>query len=123
MKSPIDPSENQSVPRPSAGENTRRRELSIGPVGPWGAVITVWAVSTNHGRHSSRPHDWLFEVQADWTGPPAVGFPPSPTPVSSRDVYVLEDLGRARWLANRAAEYFRHGGDDAPDLRALANVK
>lgn len=95
----------------------RRREHTRGPVGPWAATITVDAVSTNHGRSSSLPHDYLFEVGAEWTGPPAVGFPPSRTPVSSRDVVVVTSLEEARALANRAAEWFRAPPDDRPDLR------
>jgi hypothetical protein len=97
----------------------RRRELTLGPIAPWHTTITVDAVSTNHGRHSSLPHDWLFEVGAAWTGPPAVGFPPSATPVSGRDVCVVEDLETARALAHLAVDAFAQGGDWAPDLRAL----
>jgi hypothetical protein len=95
----------------------RRREISIGPVGPWGALITVDAVSTNHGRSSTLPHDYLFEVGAEWVGAPAVGFPPSRTPVSSRDVVVVETLEEARGVAHKAADWFRVPGDQAPDLR------
>jgi hypothetical protein len=102
---------------PPPGE--RRRELTLGPVAPWHTTITVDAVSTNHGRHSSLPHDWLFEVGAEWVGPPAKGFPPSSRPVSSRDVCVVEDLDTARELAHRALAAFAAGGDWAPDLREL----
>jgi hypothetical protein len=104
------------VPAPSE----RRHELTIGPIAPWHTTVTVTAVATNHGRKTLLPHDWLFEVAAEWTGPPAVGFPASDTPVSSRDVYVLTTLEAARALARRAAEAFAQGGDQAPDLRELA---
>lgn len=97
----------------------RRRELMIGPVGPWVAVITVDAVSTNHGRNSTLPHDWLFEVCAEWTGPPAHGFPPSPAPVSARDVVSIEQLDDALELARELADRFRAGGDTPPDPRTL----
>lgn len=100
---------------PPPGE--RRRELTIGPVGPWAALITIDAVSTNHGRKSLLPLDWLFEVGAEWTGPPATGFPPSRGPVSARDCVVVESLEEAQGVARQAAERFRQGGDDAPDLR------
>jgi hypothetical protein len=95
----------------------RRTDLTIGPIAPWHATIRVDAVSTYHGRHSSLPHDWLFEVCAEWTGPPARGLPPSPRPVSARDVCVVESLSEARELAERAAQEFAKGGDWAPDLR------
>jgi hypothetical protein len=95
----------------------RRREHTEGPLGPWSATIAIDAVSTNHGRLSSLPHDWLFEVSAEWTGPPATGFPPSRRPVSARDVVVVESLDEAQAVARRAAERFRQGGDEAPDLR------
>ena len=103
--------------------NQRHRELHIGPVGPWAAEITVDAVETNHGRQSTLPHDHLFEVAVEWTGPPAIGFPPSATPVSARDVYVLPSLEDARVLARKAADAWRAGGDEAPDLRELAGAK
>lgn len=96
----------------------RRRELSIGPVGPWAATVRVDAVETDHGRHTSLPHDWLFEVSAEWTGPPAVGFPPAPAPVSARDVVIVESLELARVIAQRAAADFQAAGDQPPDLRA-----
>lgn len=97
----------------------RRRELTLGPLGPWATVITVDAVSKASGRKSSIPQDWIFEVQAEWTGPPPIGFPPSATPVSARDVVVVTGLEEAKRLAHRAAELFRNGGQEPPDLRDL----
>ncbi len=98
----------------------RRRELTLGPIAPWHATIAVDAVSTHHGRRSSLPHDWLFEVTAEWTGPPAKGFPPSRDgPVSARDVVAVSSLEEARQVAHQAAEAFAHGGEWAPDLRAF----
>lgn len=97
----------------------RRRELTLGPIAPWHTTITVDAVSTRHGRHSTLPHDWLFEVSASWVGPPAIGFPPSSTPVSARDTCVVTTLEQARELAHRAAQAFATGGDQPPDLRDL----
>lgn len=101
----------------------RKRELELGPVAPWHTMITVWATATDHGRQSSLPHDWLFEVVAEWTGPPAVGMPRSAVPVSSRDSYVLTTLSEATALAHAAAEAFGRGGDYPPDLRELATGK
>jgi hypothetical protein len=101
----------------------RKRELELGPIAPWHTRITIDAVSTNHGRRSTLPYDWLFEVAAEWTGPPAIGFPPSPTPVQGRDCYVLTTLEDARALAHKAAEAFAKGGDQPPDLRELAGGK
>jgi hypothetical protein len=97
----------------------RKLELELGPIAPWGTYIRVFAVETNHGRKSTLPHDHLFEVTAEWVGPPATGFPPSPIPVSARDVYVVTNLQDATTLAYRAREAFAKGGDEAPDLREL----
>jgi hypothetical protein len=101
----------------------RRRELTLGPIAPWHTMITVDAIETNHGRQTTLPHDHLFEVGADWFGPPMVGMPPSLTPVASRDVYVLTNLEDARALAHKAAAAFAAGGDSPPDLRELATGK
>jgi hypothetical protein len=100
----------------------RRRELTLGPSGPWKATITVDAVRTNHGRHSSRPTDWLFEVQTEWTGPSLPDFEPSDEPAQARDIYVMSTLEDARQLAHQAHILFRAGGDHPPDLRRLAGV-
>lgn len=108
------------MPTPPA---ERRRELTLGPVAPWHTTIAVDAVKTNHGRHTSLPREWLFEVTAEWFGPPAVGLPPSREPVSARDVVVVETLDEARALAHRAAEAFAAGGERAPDLRAFLERK
>lgn len=97
----------------------RRREYTIGPLGPWRTIISVDAVSKLGGRNSSIPQDWIFEVQAEWTGPPMLGMPPSDTPVHARDVVVVESLEEARVVAERAAEWFRGGPSDPPDLRAF----
>lgn len=99
----------------------RKLELELGPIAPWHTVIKVWAVETNHGRKSTIPQDWLFEVTAEWTGPPAIGFPLSDRPVSARDTYVLPVLEDARALAHAAAAEFAKGGDYPPDLRVLAH--
>jgi len=108
---------------PFAGENERKLELELGPVAPWKTTIRVHSIRTNHGRQTSLPHDYLFEVTADWTGPPAIGFPPSARPVSARDCYVVTSLQDATKLARRALDAFAKGGDEAPDLRALATTK
>jgi hypothetical protein len=99
----------------------RTRELSLGPLPPWHTVITVDAVTTNHGRQSSLPHDHLFEVAAEWVGPAAIGMPYSLVPVSGRDVCVVTSLEEAKQLAHKAAEAFRQGGEQAPDLRDFLN--
>lgn len=102
----------------------RKLELELGPVMPWSTMIRVWAVETNHGRQSSVPREWLFEVVAEWVGPPAIGFPPSLTPVSALDSYVVDgDLEDARALAYKARDAFAKGGDEPPDLRELATGK
>lgn len=97
----------------------RRREHTNGPLGPWHATITIDAVSKLSGRRSTIPQDWLFEVAAEWTGPPMLGMPPSDVPVHSRDVVVAESLEEARQVAGRAAEWFREAPSDPPDLRAF----
>lgn len=101
----------------------RNLELELGPIAPWHTVIKVWATETYHGRQTSIPKDWLFEVTADWYGPPAVGFPRALGPVSARDCYVVATLDEARALAQRAATEFGKGGDMPPDLRELATGK
>jgi hypothetical protein len=99
----------------------RRLERELGPIAPWHTMIRVWAVSTNHGRQSSIPQDWIFEVTAEWVGPPAIGFPPSRGPVSATDTYVLPELDDAMALAHKAAAEFAKGGEFPPDLRVLAH--
>jgi hypothetical protein len=98
-------------------DTERRRELELGPLPPWHTVIRVDAVQTNHGRRTLLPHDWLFEISAEWVGPPAVGMPFTRDPVFSRDVVVVTSLEEAKAVAYRAAEEFRKGGDEPPDLR------
>lgn len=103
-------------------ENRRKRELELGPVGPWKARITVDAVETNHGRRTIMPHDHIFEVVASWIGPPMIGLPPSREPVHSRDVCACETLEHAIRTARAAEDAFRAGGDYPPDLRELAGI-
>lgn len=107
----------------SHGEAERRRRLELGPAGPWQAKATVDAIKTNHGRHTTVPQDWLFEVAVEWVGPPAIGMPWSAEPVHSRDAYVVPNEEDARVLARKAFEAFSKGGDEPPDLRELAGVK
>lgn len=102
------------------GDARRERDLTLGPVAPWHATITVDAVHLERGRHTSRPFDVVFEVAAEWTGPPAVGFPPSDRPVAARDVHPIHNHELALALARRAAVEFGRGGDYPPDLRELA---
>ncbi len=97
----------------------RRQELELGPIAPWHTTIRVEAIETNHGRQSTIPLDHVFEVSAEWTGPPMIGMPPSREPVSARDTYTVPSLEQARALAHRAAEEFARGGDEPPDLREL----
>jgi len=106
-----------------ASVNQRKLELELGPIAPWSTYIRVHAVETYHGRQSSLPHDHLFEVTAEWIGPPAVGFPPSARPVHAQDCYVVTTLEDARALAHKARDTFAKGGDQAPDLRDLAERK
>jgi len=102
------------------GDARRERDLTLGPIAPWHTMITVDAVYLDRGRQTSRPYDVVFEVAAEWTGPPMIGFPPSSRPVSARDVHPVYDLDLARALARRAAYEFAGGGDHPPDLRQLA---
>lgn len=102
------------------GDAVRERDLTLGPIAPWHATITVDALYLEHGRHTSRPYDVVFEVAAEWTGPPAIGFPPSDQPVAARDVHPIYSHELARALARRAAAEFARGGDHPPDLRQLA---
>jgi hypothetical protein len=107
----------------SHGEADRKLELELGPAGPWQARVTVHAVKTNHGRQTTVPHEWLFEIAVEWTGPPAVGMPAARGPVSSRDVYVLPPpLEDAATLARKVFDAYRSPGDEPADLRELAGV-
>jgi hypothetical protein len=108
------------LPRPYGGEIQRERDLTLGPVAPWHTTITVDVLHLHRGRHTIHPADVVFEVAAEWTGPPAIGFPPSARPVAARDVHPVGDRDLARALARRAAEEFARGGDQPPDLRELA---
>lgn len=103
------------------GDAKRERDLTLGPVAPWHTTITVEVVHLERGRHTIQPQDVIFEVAAEWTGPPATGFPPSDRPVQARDVYPVRELDLARALARRALEEFGRGGDQPPDLRELAD--
>lgn len=111
-----------NLPRGYGGEVQRDRDLTLGPIAPWHTTITIDVLHLNRGRHSLTPSEKVFEVAAEWTGPPAVGFPPSRDgqPVSARDVYPVADHQLALALARRAAEEFARGGDQPPDLRELA---
>lgn len=107
----------------SQGEAERKLELELGPSGPWQARVTVHAVKTNHGRHTTIPHEWLFEIGVEWIGPPAVGMPHSAVPVNSRDTYVLPPpLEDALALARKVFDAYRNPGDEPADLRELAGV-
>ncbi len=109
-----------SLPRGFAGEAQRERDLSLGPVAPWHATVTVDVVHLARGRHTIHPADVLFEVTMAWTGPPAIGFPPSERPVQGRDVYPVGDRDLARAVARQALAELGRGGDRPPDLRAIA---
>ena len=102
-----------------AGDARRERDLTLGPVAPWHATVTVDVVHLERGRHSITPAPVVFEVAAEWTGPPPVGFPPSTRPVSARDVYPVSDRDLARALARRLLEELGRGGTP-PDIRELA---
>lgn len=103
------------------GDAPRERDLTLGPIAPWHTTITVDVVHLNRGRQTLTPTETMFEVAAEWTGPPMIGFPPSDRPVSARDVHPVTDHQFARALARRAAEEFARGGDHPPDLRELAS--
>lgn len=104
-------------------ENKRKRELELGPVGPWGARITVAAVETNHGRRSIVPQDHIFEVVATWVGPPPVLSPASSRPVQAMDTVAVDSLEHAKVVAHKAADYFRAPDNgQPPDLRELAGI-
>ena len=108
----------------AAGVAARKLELGpLPPVGPWAAVVTVHSLRTNHGRHTSAPYDYLFEVGVEWFGPPAIGMPFSPVPVQSHDAYNVTTLDDARTLAYRVRDAFAKGGHEPPDIRQLAGVR
>jgi len=102
---------NGRLPRAYGGDVQRKRELTLGPVAPWHATVTVDALRLDRGRHTLHP--------VEWTGPPAIGFPPSDRPVQTRDTYIVDELDLARALARLALAELGRGGEP-PDLRALA---
>jgi hypothetical protein len=92
-----------------------------GPHGPWKGTVRIEALHLTRGRHTASPRDVEFRVTAEWTGPPAFGFPPSPDPVQASDTYVVYgDLELARAVALMTVEALRAGGDEAPDMRDFA---
>lgn len=99
----------------------KREEISSsGPHGPWRGYVKVHALKLVRARNAIAPAETVFEVEASWTGPPAIGFPPSDTPVETHDVYVVgADLQLARAVALIAAEQLR-AAREAPDIRDLA---
>lgn len=104
------------------GDAQRERDLTLGPIAPWHATITVDAVYLDRGRHTLHPRDLTFEVAVEWTGPPAAGFPPSDRPVQGRDVWPVHDHQLARAIARRTAAEFARGGDHPPDIREIARA-
>ncbi|MDQ2896743.1 MAG: hypothetical protein M3Y09_14035 [Actinomycetota bacterium] len=99
-----------------SGHTKRTRISSVGPLGPWQAMIAVDALHLARGVQ--------FEVLATWTGPPAIGFPPSIRPVASSDCYVCgAELELARAIAIAAEKQLRAGGLEPPDLRDLAQQR
>lgn len=105
------------------GDAVRERDLTLGPIAPWHTTITVDVVYLERGRQTSHPQDQVFEVAAEWTGPPMAGFPPDPRgrPVAARDVHPVGSHALARALARRAAQAFSEGGSEPPDLRELCH--
>ncbi len=98
--------------------NVKRRQIfSQQAIGPWRAKVSIHAIQANMGRRSSLPHDVLFEVLAEWVGPPAPGFPPSPHPVSAQAAAVFTTHNTARKVALAAIDELRNSR--VPDLRKL----
>lgn len=99
-----------------SGQAKRTTITTAGPVGPWRAVVRVEALHLARGVQ--------FEVLANWTGPPAIGFPPSRQPVAAMDCYVVgAELELARAVAIAAIEQLSAGGAEPPNLRELAEQR
>lgn len=98
--------------------NKRKELWSDGPVGPWRAKVSISAVGTNFGRATSLPYDTLFDVVAEWVGPPAFGFPKSDIAVSVSTSAVVTTYSGALQVAKTAVDVLRAG--KVPDLRTLA---
>lgn len=96
-----------------------RKELwTEQPIGPWRAKVSVIAVSGSESRQTSLPFETLFEVLAEWTGPPAPGFPPSDRPVQAQSAVLVKTHDAAMRIARTAADVLR--APRVPDMRVLA---
>jgi hypothetical protein len=79
---------------------------------PWGATITVTPLPLQGVEQVQ------YEVAASWLGPPMTGLPPSPTPVHSNDVLLVETEQLARAIATRAKNALARA--EVPDLFTLS---
>lgn len=93
--------------------------LTLGPIAPFDAVVTVTPVRLVRGRHTATPSDTSFEILCAWTGPPPVHSIPSQRPVAAQDVYHEADPILAKQIAAHAADELRAGR--VPDLPKIAS--
>lgn len=107
-----EPREHTRPLRDYRGETDRDAILTLGPVGPWKATITLTAMQLR-GYHGHR-----FELAARWHGPPLPGSPPADRPVAVTDVWIADDLELARQVAHHVRDQLAAG--QLPDMRATA---
>jgi hypothetical protein len=100
------------IPRGYRGEVKIDKPIAeYGPVGPWQAWVRV--LPTQLQRMV------IFQVTAEWTGPPAPYMPADPNPGARQDVYNCgADLELAKFVAGHAQEALGRG--EMIDLRELA---
>jgi len=95
----------------------RRQIRAWENLGPWHGRVSTYEISDiAHTRQTSLPHEPLFETLAEWTGPPAPGFPPSDTAVQAQASITVDDYLHAHVLAQIAVRKLQQG--KIPDLRA-----
>jgi hypothetical protein len=101
-----------NLPRGFRGEaRIDRPLLELGPVPPWHATVKVVPVELQRAV--------VFDVVAEWTGPPALYMPADDRPGLRQDIYNAggnPELAKA--VAMAALDELR--AVQVPDLRALA---
>jgi hypothetical protein len=90
------------------------------PIGPWRATVTINAMTGRQaGRHTSLPYETLFQVTAEWIGPPpAFSVNRGATNVSAQDTVIVRSHEWAQMVAAAAVEELKNGR--VPDMRELA---
>ena len=92
------------------------------PVGPWRGKVTINAL-TGHklGRSTSIPYETLWQVVAEWDGPPPAWMPaPEGARVHAQDTVIVRSYTAALRAALETVEQLR--APAVPDLRVIAGA-